>query len=144
MHFEQTSLSLVRNSHLSPKSLLLVNNVVMTAALSVVMIGLYPLIAEVLTGRKMSVGPPYFNSVITPILVPAVFLMSLAPWMLWKDSKLLPALKNVTVPSLVGGLVAITFMLINEKTTIASALGILFSICLLLGTIYSAIIGCID
>ncbi len=127
-------------SPISKESLLLVNNVVMTAALSVVMIGtLYPLIAEVLTGRKMSVGPPYFNSVITPILVPAVFLMSLAPWMLWKDSKLLPALKNVTIPSLVGGLVAITFMLINEKTTIASALGILFSICLLLGTIYSAI-----
>ena len=127
-------------SPISKESLLLVNNVVMTAALSVVMIGtLYPLIAEVLTGRKMSVGPPYFNSVITPILVPAVFLMSLAPWMLWKDSKLLPALKNVAIPAFVGGMVAITFMLINEKTTIATALGILFSICLLLGTIYSAI-----
>ena len=65
--------------------------------------------------------------------------MSLAPWMLWKDSRLLPALKNVAIPAFVGGLVAITFMLINEKTTIATALGILFSICLLLGTIYSAI-----
>ena len=112
----------------------------MTAALSVVMIGtLYPLIAEVLTGRKMSVGPPYFNSVITPILVPAVFLMSLAPWMLWKDSKILPALNNISVPAFVGVLVVISFMLINEKTTIASAVGIMFSICLLLGTIYSAI-----
>ena len=53
--------------------------------------------------------------------------------------QVIPALKNVAVPAFVGGLVAITFMLINEKTTIATALGILFSICLLLGTIYSAI-----
>ena len=48
-------------------------------------------------------------------------------------------LKMLLFQPFVGGIVAITFMLINEKTTIATALGILFSICLLLGTIYSAI-----
>ncbi len=127
-------------SPISKESLLLVNNVIMTAALSVVMIGtLYPLIAEVLTGRKMSVGPPYFNSVIAPILVPAIFLMSLAPWILWKDSKVLPALKNVTIPAVIGAITGIGFLFIYEKTTVPTAFGIIFSICLLLGTIYSAV-----
>ena len=64
--------------------------------------------------------------------------MSLAPWMLWKDSSYFLRLKMLLF-RFCWGLVAITFMLINEKTTIATALGILFSICLLLGTIYSAI-----
>ena len=127
-------------SPISKEGLLLANNVVMTAALSVVMIGtLYPLIAEVLTGRKMSVGPPYFNTVITPILVPAIFLMSLAPWIIWKDSKLLPALKSVAIPAVVGVLFGSMFIFINEKTEISTAIGIMFSVCLLLGTLLSAI-----
>jgi cytochrome c-type biogenesis protein CcmF len=73
----------------SRESMLLVNNVVMVTALFTVMLGtLYPLFAEVITGNKMSVGPPYFEAVFAPLLLPAIWMMSLAPLSQWKQMRL--------------------------------------------------------
>ncbi len=127
-------------SSISKESLLLINNILMISALAAVMLGtLYPLLAEVFTGRKMSVGPPYFNAVITPLLLPAVFFMSFAPWIIWKDSNLLPAIKTLFIPSFFSLLVALLFLFLMNKTSIATALGIIASLTLFFGTIYSAI-----
>jgi cytochrome c-type biogenesis protein CcmF len=71
------------------ESLLLSNNVLMSAALVTVMLGtLYPLVAEVLGGRKMSVGQPYFEALFAPILLPAVLLMALGPDSRWRETPL--------------------------------------------------------
>ena len=126
-------------SPISRESLLLVNNVLMAGSLAVVMLGtLYPLIAEVITGRKMSVGPPYFNSVITPMLLPAVFFMSLAPWIMWKDSNLLPAFRSLTIPVSIAVIIAAFFVFFMKQTSFASAIGITAAVTLLLATLYSA------
>jgi cytochrome c-type biogenesis protein CcmF len=37
---------------------------------------------------KLSVGPPYFNSVFVPLMVPAVFLMGIGPIARWKKASL--------------------------------------------------------
>src|SRR5690242_9493779 len=69
---------------LSRESLLLANNVVLTVAATAVLIGtLYPLALDVLTGQKISVGPPYFEAVFVPIMVPAIFLMGVGPVARW-------------------------------------------------------------
>ena len=123
---------------ISKESLLVTNNIIMTSALAVVMLGtLYPLIAEVITGRKMSVGPPYFNTVIIPILLPALFLMSLAPWIIWKKSSLNNSLKNLLIPALFSFLFAAFFFIFYKKTNLLTALGIFGATILLLGTIFS-------
>jgi cytochrome c-type biogenesis protein CcmF len=49
---------------------------------------LYPLIIDALGMGKLSVGPPYFNSVFVPLMVPAVFLMGIGPIARWKKSSL--------------------------------------------------------
>tara|TARA_A100001015_G_scaffold139094_1_gene154157 strand:+ start:4927 stop:6813 length:1887 start_codon:yes stop_codon:yes gene_type:complete len=127
-------------SPVSKESLLLVNNIIMSASLAVVMLGtLYPLIAEVITSRKMSVGPPYFNTVITPILLPALFFMSLAPRILWRESEFFPALKKLVVPSVVAVFLALIFLFLIPTTSVLTALGIIGAIILLLGTITSVI-----
>ncbi|MEJ8845903.1 heme lyase CcmF/NrfE family subunit [Variovorax rhizosphaerae] len=73
----------------SRESLLLANNVVLTVAGMSVLIGtLYPLALDVLTGQKISVGPPYFESVFVPIMVPAIFLMGVGPVARWKRAAL--------------------------------------------------------
>ncbi|OUV30393.1 MAG: heme lyase NrfEFG subunit NrfE [Betaproteobacteria bacterium TMED100] len=126
-------------SPISRESLLLVNNIIMAGALAAVMLGtLYPLIAEVITGRKMSVGPPYFNSVISPILLPAVFFMSIAPRIIWKDAHLLPAIKTLFVPILVSVVVAVFFMLYKSNTSISASLGLMGALILFISTLYSA------
>jgi cytochrome c-type biogenesis protein CcmF len=73
----------------SRESMLLANNVVLAVAAGTVMLGtLYPLILDALGLGKISVGPPYFEAVFVPLMVPAVFLMALGPIARWKEAKL--------------------------------------------------------
>ncbi|HSV58615.1 MAG TPA: heme lyase CcmF/NrfE family subunit [Variovorax sp.] len=73
---------------LSRESLLLANNVVLTAAAMSVLLGtLYPLALDVLRGEKISVGPPYFEAVFVPLMAPAIFLMGVAPVARWKNAQ---------------------------------------------------------
>ena len=58
------------------------------AAGSVLLGTLYPLIIDALGMGKLSVGPPYFNSVFVPLMVPAVFLMGIGPIARWKKASL--------------------------------------------------------
>ncbi|MNJ99113.1 Cytochrome c-type biogenesis protein CcmF [compost metagenome] len=81
-------------SVLSRESLLLVNNVLFTAAALAVLTGtLYPLLLDVLGGDKISVGPPYFDAIFIPLMVPALMLMGVGPLARWKRTTL-PDLKR--------------------------------------------------
>src|SRR5687768_7828573 len=73
----------------SRESLLLSNNVLLVVAAGSVLLGtLYPLFIDALGMGKLSVGPPYFNSVFVPLMVPAVFLMGVGPIARWKKASL--------------------------------------------------------
>jgi cytochrome c-type biogenesis protein CcmF len=74
---------------LSRESLLLTNNVLLIVACGSVLLGtLYPLFMDVLNLGKMSVGPPYFNTVFVPLMAPAAFLIGVGPIARWKHAKL--------------------------------------------------------
>ncbi|QZA77238.1 heme lyase CcmF/NrfE family subunit [Deefgea tanakiae] len=69
----------------SRESLLLANNVLLVVACATVFIGtLYPLLIDALGQGKLSVGPPYFNSVFIPLMMPALLLMGLSGTIRWK------------------------------------------------------------
>jgi cytochrome c-type biogenesis protein CcmF len=73
----------------SRESFLLVNNVLLSVAAATVLLGtLYPLAMELLSSgtRKLSVGPPYFEAVFVPVMVPLVILMGLGPIARWKQA----------------------------------------------------------
>ena len=73
---------------LSRESLLLLNNVLFVAATGAVLLGtLYPLILDALGLGKISVGPPYFDAVFLPLMVPIVFLMGVGPLARWKQAE---------------------------------------------------------
>ena len=70
---------------LSRETLLLVNNVALLVATGTVLLGtLYPLIIDALGLGKISVGPPYFNSVFVPLTLPLALLIGIAPITRWK------------------------------------------------------------
>jgi cytochrome c-type biogenesis protein CcmF len=74
---------------LSRESLLLTNNVLLVTAAGSVMLGtLYPLALDALGLGKISVGPPYFDTVFVPLLAPALFLMGVGPIAHWKKATL--------------------------------------------------------
>jgi cytochrome c-type biogenesis protein CcmF len=77
---------------ISRESFLLSNNVLLSVASASVFLGtLYPLFVDALGFGKISVGPPYFNAVFVPIMVPMVMLMGLGPIARWKKASV-PAL----------------------------------------------------
>ena len=72
----------------SRETFILANNWFMFFFLVTVSIGmLYPIFLDVLTGVKISVGPPYFNIVIIPLVVPLMFLMAIGPKFNWVKSQ---------------------------------------------------------
>jgi cytochrome c-type biogenesis protein CcmF len=73
----------------SRESLLLANNVLLVVAMASVLLGtLYPLFLDALDLGKISVGPPYFESVFVPLMTPLVFLMGIGPIAAWRDAPL--------------------------------------------------------
>ncbi|MCE9659142.1 MAG: heme lyase CcmF/NrfE family subunit [Burkholderiales bacterium] len=74
---------------LSRETLLLGNNVLLVVACGAVLLGtLYPLALDALGMGKISVGPPYFDTVFVPLLTPLVFLMGVGPLARWKEAEL--------------------------------------------------------
>ncbi len=81
---------------LSKESFLLANSVLLSTATLAVLLGtLYPLIIDALNLGKLSVGPPYFNVVFAPLMVPVLFMMvpgALARWRQAQWSQIKPFL----------------------------------------------------
>ncbi len=73
----------------SRETFLLTNNVLLVVACGAVLLGtLYPLLLDSLGLGKISVGPPYFDSVFLPLMVPLIFLMGVGPMARWKQASI--------------------------------------------------------
>ncbi|NMG75715.1 heme lyase CcmF/NrfE family subunit [Aromatoleum diolicum] len=69
----------------SRESALLGNNVLLAVASGSVLLGtLYPLFIDALNLGKISVGPPYFETVFVPLMTPVIVLMMIGPFVRWK------------------------------------------------------------
>ena len=89
--FFQTSKKKIENNFfwLSKETSILINNWFMMYFLSVVLVGtIYPIFLEVLTTNKISVGPPFYNKLMIPFLVPFLFAMAIGPKLKWIKSEL--------------------------------------------------------
>jgi cytochrome c-type biogenesis protein CcmF len=74
---------------LSKETSILINNWFMMYFLSVVLIGtVYPIFLDVISNEKISVGPPFYQKLITPFLIPFLLFMSLGPRLKWIKSKI--------------------------------------------------------
>ena len=72
----------------SRENLLLLNNVLLvTAAASILLGTLYPLVLDALKLGKISVGSPYFASVFGPLMIPVFLLAGIAPLFSWREAK---------------------------------------------------------
>lgn len=77
------------------------NNVLLSVAAATVLLGtLYPLFLDALGLGKISVGPPYFEAVFVPLMIPVLLLMPVAPWIRWKQADAAPLLRRLLRPGL--------------------------------------------
>ncbi|GGE41542.1 heme lyase CcmF/NrfE family subunit [Actibacterium pelagium] len=75
---------------------LVLNNILLLVATGTVLLGtFYPLLVELVTPEKISVGPPYFNRSFIPIMVPLMLALSVGAFLRWKRDRLPDALKRL-------------------------------------------------
>jgi cytochrome c-type biogenesis protein CcmF len=111
---------------------LVINNLLLSVVLGIVFLGtLYPLFVEAISGEKLSVGAPYFNSVAGPLALLLAVLVGVGPLLRWRRESR-PVLNKLAVPTLLGATVlVITFI-------VAPGMGILPR----LGLAVAAYLGC--
>ena len=72
----------------SKETFVLVNNWFMIFYLVTVLIGtIYPIFTEVLIDHKVSIGPPFYNAVIIPVVILFLIFMSIGPQTKWIKNK---------------------------------------------------------
>ncbi len=73
---------------ISKETFILSNNWFMMFYLATVFVGtIYPIFTQVIFDTKISVGPPFYNAVIAPIIIPFLFLMAIGPKINWIKQK---------------------------------------------------------
>jgi cytochrome c-type biogenesis protein CcmF len=73
------------DSLLSREAFFLLNNLVLVGLCLVVLWGtFFPLISEALTGTEATVGPPWFNRIVTPLALVLVLLTGIGPVLAWR------------------------------------------------------------
>ena len=99
---------------LSRETSILINNWFMMYFLAVVLIGtVYPIFLDVISSEKISVGPPFYQKLIVPFLIPFLLFMSLGPRLKWIKSKI--ENKNSLIITFIIS-VMLTFFIIKNLT----------------------------
>jgi len=100
---------------LSRETSILINNWFMMYFLCVILIGtVYPIFLDVISSEKISVGPPFYQKLILPFLIPFLFFMSLGPRLKWIKSKI-DNKKSLIITFII--LAILTFFIIKNLTT---------------------------
>ena len=80
----------------SRETALVLNNILLAVAAFVVFVGtVWPLVAELLWDRKLSVGPPYFNAAFTPFMLGLALIQPIGALLPWKRARLGRALRQL-------------------------------------------------
>ncbi len=93
------------DSPASREAAFLANNLLFLVAAATVCVGtLYPLFLEALTGGKVTVGAPYYNQVMPPLMLGVVLLMGVGPLIPWRRASAARLRKDFLLPA--GGALA--------------------------------------
>ena len=118
----------------SKETFLLINNWFMMFYLITVLLGtLYPIFTDAISNNKISVGPPFYNSVIIPIVVVFLIFMAIGPQVKWIKNKF-SNFKNLTI--MFGGAIIVNFVIayLFKSYSIISNLIIISSLFLIFST----------
>jgi cytochrome c-type biogenesis protein CcmF len=108
----------------SREGALVLNNLFLSTAAATVLIGtLYPLVIEAIGGDKISVGAPFFNLTFVPVTVPLLLIVPFGPLLAWKRGDLYAVSQRLLAA--LGGAIAVMLLalLFTDRTSVAAILG---------------------
>ena len=122
----------------SKETFILINNWFMMFYLITVLLGtLYPIFTDAISNNKISVGPPFYNSVIIPIVIIFLFFMAIGPKVKWIKNEFLN-FKDLL--KIIVGAIAVNFIITYffKSYSLISNLIIISSVFLIISTILDA------
>ena len=125
---------------LSRETLLLINNVLLAVAAGSVLLGtLYPLLIDALGLGKLSVGPPYFNTIFVPVMVPLLLLVAVGPLARWKQADPREMARRLRLSLVLAVLAGIGLPLLMGRWTPLTALGSLLAVWIAASTMFQVV-----
>ncbi|MBR9836856.1 MAG: heme lyase CcmF/NrfE family subunit [Rhodobacteraceae bacterium] len=120
----------------SRESALVANNILLAVACFVVFVGtLWPLVAEMLFQRKLSVGAPFFNMAFTPFMVLLGLLLPIGSMLSWKRGKLGRIFRQLVPAMLLALAVAGLFWTIQTGRSLMGPIGLALGTWLVAGSV---------
>ena len=123
----------------SKETFILINNWFMLFYLLTVLIGtLYPIFTDAITNNKISVGPPFYNAVIFPVVVVFLFFMAIGPNVKWIKNRF-NDLKNFIIFLILALVINFLIVYLFKSYTIISNLIIISSLFLIFSSLFDLI-----
>lgn len=120
----------------SRESGLVLNNVLLAVSAFVVLVGtLWPLIAEMTTGRVLSVGPPFFEAAFTPFMVGVAVVLPIGALLAWKRGNLRRAMRTLMPAALLAFALAALVWTVGTGRPILAALGTALGVWIVAGAV---------
>ena len=118
----------------SRESALVLNNILLAVSALVVFVGtVWPLVAELLFDRPLSVGPPFFNAAFTPFMLGLAVIMPIGAILPWKRARLRRAV--FTLRYVLGCAIAVALLVwaMAENKSAMAPIGLFLGVWLILG-----------
>ncbi len=113
----------------SREALILANNVLLVATAATILLGtLYPLVIDALGLGKISVGPPYFNSVFIPLTAPLAVFVGIGMLARWRQDKVSRFASLLWLPLLVSLVGGIALALLQDFFSWAALIGLTLAV----------------
>ncbi len=114
----------VVESVLSKEATFLFNNLILVVmALTIFWGTIFPLISEGLAGYKVTIGPPFYNQVITPLSIALLILLGICVAIPWRTANL-KDLKRFLTPLIAAIIVAVMSIILSQSLILSSSLSL--------------------
>jgi cytochrome c-type biogenesis protein CcmF len=121
---------------ISREGALVFNNLFLTSACATVFTGtLYPLALEALTGDKISVGPPFFNSTFGPLFIPLMLVMPFGPLLGWKRGDIVGAAQRLLAAAMLSAVAIAGAFALEQRGPVLAPFGIGIAVFVMAGAV---------
>ncbi|KQT88249.1 heme lyase CcmF/NrfE family subunit [Aurantimonas sp. Leaf443] len=121
---------------ISREGALVLNNLFLTTAAATVLVGtLYPLVLETITGTKISVGAPFFDLTFGPLMVPLLLAVPFGPMLAWKRGDLAAAAQRLYFAVGAALLTVIVCIALTQGTRVLASLAFGLAVWLMAGSL---------
>ena len=113
-----------------------VNNIFLISLSFTILVGtIYPIFSSIIFKSKISVGAPFFNSILTPVMIPLIFGMIIGPFLRWGKDDIYKLALRIKEALFFIILVSIVIWYLNYKGPVLSILFFILSSWICVGSI---------